>query len=86
MTMTRHEIEQTLNQLRKDLNTAYGCDEETARLLFSVDTKAEAIKAITEEIDFYEEALKKFDAPDYDLWDNHGFADEYDYMRWRYGA
>ncbi len=20
------------------------------------------------------------------IWDNHGFADEYDYMRWRYGA
>ena len=84
--MTRCEIEQTLNELYKDLNMVYNTDEETACVLFSVDSKAEAVKAITEEVDFYEETLREFDEPDCDPWDNHGFADEADYVRWRYGA
>ena len=49
--MTRYEIEQELDELYKDLNTAYNSDEETACLLFNTDTKAEAIQAITDEID-----------------------------------
>ena len=86
--MTRYEIEQELDELYKDLNTAYNSDEETACLLFNTDTKAEAIQAITDEIDCHEDWLKAMDEEDvtYDLWDDHGFASEADYARWRYGA
>lgn len=86
MTMTRHEIETELNELYKELNTAYGCDEETARRVFGTDTKAEALRMLVEEIDFHENALQEFDEPGGDTWDDHGFADEADYMRWRHGA
>ena len=86
--MTRYEIEQELDELYKDLNTAYNSDEETACLLFNTDTKAEAIQVITDEIDCHEDWLKAMDEEEepYDLWDDHGFADEADYVRWRYGA
>ena len=85
--MTRYEIEQELNGLYKDLDLAYNSDEETACLIFNVDKKKETIQAITDEIDFYEDLLKAKDeeAP-HDLWDDHGFANEADYARWRYGA
>lgn len=88
MTMTRYEIEQELNELYKDLNTAYGCDEQTACLLFNTDTKAEVIQMIVDEIDCRECWLKELDAEEepYDVWDDHGFANEADYVRWRYGA
>lgn len=86
--MTRYEIEQELDELYKDLNTAYNSDEETACLLFNTDTKAEAIQAITDEIDCHEDWLKAMDEEEepYDLWDDHGFASEADYNHWRYGA
>lgn len=54
--------------------------------MFGTDTKAEALRMLVEEIDFYENALQEFDEPGGDTWDDHGFADEADYMRWRYGA
>lgn len=86
--MTRYEIEQELDELYKDLNTAYNSDEETACLLFNTDTKAEAIQVITDEIDYQEDWLKAMDEEEepYDLWDDHGFANEADYVNWRYGA
>ena len=86
--MTRYEIEQELDELYKDLNTAYNSDEETACLLFNTDTKAEAIQVITDEIDCQEDWLKAMDEEEepYDLWDDHGFANEADYVNWRYGA
>ena len=86
--MTRYEIEQELDELYKDLNTAYNSDEETACLLFNTDTKAEAIQVITDEIDCREDWLKAMDEEEepYDLWDDHGFASEANYARWRYGA
>lgn len=86
--MTRYEIEQELDELYKDLDTAYNSDEETACLLFNTDTKAEAIQAITNEIDCHEDWLKAIDEEEepYDLWDGHEFACEADYVNWRYGA
>ena len=86
--MTRYEIEQELNRLYRDLDTTYNSDEETACLLFNADSKAEAIQAIVDEIDFHEDWLKELDEENnvYDLWDDHGFASEADYNHWRYGA
>ena len=86
--MTRYEIEQELDKLYIDLDLAYNSDEDTACRLFNVDEKAEAIQAITDEIDCHEDWLKAMDEEEepYDLWDDHGFASEADYARWRYGA
>ena len=42
--MTRYEIEQELDELYKDLNTAYNSDEETACLLFNTDTRQKPYK------------------------------------------
>ena len=64
--MTRYEIEQELNGLYKDLDLAYNSDEQTACLIFSVDEKKEAIRAITDEIDNYESALEEYDQPNDD--------------------
>lgn len=86
--MTRYEIEQELDRLYRDLDLAYNSDEETACLIFNVDKKIEAIQAITDEIDCHEDWLKAMDEEKepYDLWDDHGFANEADYVNWRYGA
>lgn len=37
--MTRHEIEEELDGLNKDLNFAYNADEETLRRAFNADSK-----------------------------------------------
>lgn len=86
--MTRYEIEQELDSLYRDLDLAYNSDEETACLMFNVDEKKDAIQAITDEIDCHEDWLKAMDEEEdpYDLWDDHGFANEADYVNWRYGA
>ena len=86
--MTRYEIESELDKLYQELNVAHTSDEETVCKIFGSDSKKEAIRAITENIDFYEDLLKEMynENESYDLWDDHGFANEADYIHWRYGA
>lgn len=57
--MTRYEIERELDSLYKDLNVAHNADEETVCRVFNTDTKGEAIRAITDEIDCYEALLEE---------------------------
>lgn len=64
--MTRYEIERELDSLYKDLSVAHNADEETVCKVFNTDTKNEAIRAITDEIDRNEDRLKEFDLPDDD--------------------
>lgn len=66
MTMTRHEIEEELDGLNKDLNFAYNADEETLRRAFNADSKQEYIKALTEEVDKYEALLEEYNLPEDD--------------------
>lgn len=56
--MTRYEIEQEIEKQEAALELVNGCDEEVACLLFNVDSKAEAISLITDELDFYRSLLK----------------------------
>lgn len=87
MTMTRHRIEQELNRLYGELEKAEMANERSACILFATDSKAEALQAINGEIEYYEGLLDELDeCGGYDPWDDHGFADEADYVRWRYGA
>lgn len=66
MTMTRHEIEEELDGLNKDLNFAYNADEETLRRAFNADSKQEYIKVLTEEVDKYEALLEEYNLPEDD--------------------
>lgn len=84
--MTRYEIEQELDKLYRELNDAGKCDEETVCRIYNADSKNEIMKLISSEIDLYEDLLKAKDEEQYDLWDDHGFANEADYVNWRYGA
>lgn len=64
--MTRHEIEEELDGLNKDLNFAYNADEETLRRAFNADSKQEYIKALTEEVDKYKALLEEYNLPEDD--------------------
>ena len=64
--MTRHEIEEELDGLNKDLNFAYNADEETLRRAFNADSKQEYIKALTEEVDKYDALLEEYNLPEDD--------------------
>ena len=64
--MTRHEIEEELDGLYKDLNFAYNADEETLRRAFNADSKQEYIKALTEEVDKYKALLEEYNLPEDD--------------------
>lgn len=88
MTMTRYEIERELDELYGDLNLAYNGDERTVCLTFNVDTRAEAIQMTVDEIDIRERWLAELDGEEeqYDVYDDHGFANAADYAAWRYGA
>ena len=55
--MTRYEIERELDSLFIDLNSAHNSDEQSVCRVFNTDTKNEAIRAITDEIDSYEAIL-----------------------------
>ena len=56
--MTRYEIEQELDSLYQDLNIAHNADDQTVCRTFNVDTKQEAIRMLTSEIDNYEAVLE----------------------------
>ena len=64
--MTRHEIEEELDGLYKDLNFAYNADEETLCRAFNADSKQEYIKVLTEEVDKYEALLEEYNLPEDD--------------------
>lgn len=68
--MTTYELEQGLKALYRDLDTAEGMDEETARRVYNVDCKAEIIEVIEEEIETYKAILggddNEDDGMDYD--------------------
>lgn len=64
--MDRYEIEKELDSLYQDLQIAHNADEQTVCLTFNADSKQEAIRLITDEIDRYEEMLQELDLPDDD--------------------
>lgn len=64
--MTRHEIEEELDGLNKDLNFAYNADEETLCRAFNADSKQEYIKVLTEEANKYETLLEEYNLPEDD--------------------
>lgn len=67
--MTRYEIENHINALYRDLETAKGMDEETAQRVYNVDCKAEILEVIQDEIDTCKvllQPIQEDDGMDYD--------------------
>lgn len=83
--MTRYEIEEELDKLYKELETVKNADEETVCRAFNADSKQEYIDLIQDEIDCYEAILADDEESDCDEWDAHGFANEADYLRYKFG-
>lgn len=83
--MTRYEIEEELDKLYKELETVKNADEETVCRAFNADSKQEYIDLIQDEIDGYEAILAGDEESDCDEWDAHGFANEADYLRYKFG-
>ena len=83
--MTRYEIENELDKLYRELETVKNADEETVCRAFNADSKQEYIDIIQDEIDCYEAILAGDEEPTSDEWDAHGFANEADYLRYKFG-
>lgn len=84
--MTRTEVNNQLNDLYRELADIQLMTEEEVCKRYNADSKAEMIDMLNEEIAFWENEAEAFeeDEEEYDEWDAHGFANEADYIRWRY--
>ena len=86
--MDTYTINKELDQLYKELDelTTMSCQQACQK--YNVDYKSEAIVAIQDEIESLEDELHEIidEEDEYDACDAHGFANETDYVRWRYGA
>ena len=59
--MSRYEIEQELNGLYIDLEIAENNDEQTVYKRFNADSKADFIRVVNDDINFYEALLEDID-------------------------
>lgn len=83
--MRATEISNRLDELEKELDEVKAMSEREVCEKFNVDSRTEYIAILEEEITALENFQCEYD-DDYDVWDDHGFANEADYIRWRYGA
>lgn len=84
--MTRYEIEEELDKLYRELETVKNADEETVCRAYNADSKQEYIDLIQDEIDCYEAIITSADKQfTCDEWEANGFANEADYLRYRFG-
>lgn len=84
--MRATEISDRLDELERELEEVKAMKESEVCEKFNVDSKPEYIAILEEEITALENYQCEYDDDDYDMWDDHGFASESDYVRWRYGA
>lgn len=86
MTMRTTEISDHLDELERELKEVKSMPENEVCEKFNADSKDDYIAILEEEITALERYQCEYDDKDYDMWDDHGFASEADYTRWRYGA
>lgn len=82
--MKPQEISKQLDELYTELHEVQNMHEETVCRRFNTDTKAEYIETLKDEI----QALEHYQGEDYepeDIWDAHGFADEADFLQYKFG-
>lgn len=83
--MEGHALIEKLEELERELEDVNAMSESEVCEKFNVDSKAEYIEILEEEITALENCQCEYD-DDYEMWDGYGFANEADYIRWRYGA
>ena len=83
--MRATETSNRLDELERELEEVKAMSEREVCEKFNVDSRTEYIAILEEEITALENFQCEYD-DDYDVWDDHGFANESDYIRWRYGA
>lgn len=86
MTMRTTEVSNRLDELEGELEEVKGMPEAEVCEKFNADSKDDYIATLEEEMTALERYQCEYDDNDYDMWDDHGFASEADYVRWRYGA
>ena len=83
--MRPREISKQLDELYAELHEVQNMHEETVCKRFNADSKAEYIEVLKDEIS----ALENYQGEDFneeaDVWDAHGFADEADYLQYKFG-
>ena len=85
--MRATEISNRLDELERELEEVKAMKESEVCEKCNVDSKDEYIAILEEEITALESYQCEYDEnDDYDMFDDHGFANESDYVRWRYGA
>ena len=80
------EISNQLDELYAELKQVQGMHAETVCKRFNADSKEEYIEVLKDEI----QALENYEGEDYDsdydVWDDHGFANEADFLQYKFGA
>lgn len=79
------EISRELDELYTELRVVQNMHEETVCKRFNVDSKEEYIEILKDEIQALENYQGEDYESDYDVFDDHGFANEADYLQYKFG-
>ena len=79
------EISKQLDELYTELHVVQNMHEETVCKRFNADSKEEYIEVLKDEIQALENYQGEDYDSDYDVWDDHGFASEADYLQYKFG-
>lgn len=86
--MNTKKIENQLNDLYKELKEVASMPGEDVCRKYNADGKGEIVASIQAEIESLQNELNEITSEDdeYDVYDDHGFANERDFNRWKHGA
>lgn len=86
--MNTKKIENHLNNLYKELEDVVSMSGEEVCRKYNADSRGEIIAGLQAEIESLQNELSEItsDEEDYDAFDDHGFANERDFNRWKHGA
>ena len=87
MAMDKSYYEREAEELRNEIAEVESLTEREMRVRFNTDDgKDEFLDFLRDELRIAETHVReREDDEDYDEWDDHGFASEADYMRYRFG-
>ena len=87
MAMDKSYYEREAEELRNEIMEAEALTEGEMQVRFNTDDgKDEFLDFLRDELRIAETHVReREDDEDYDEWDDHGFASEADYMRYRFG-
>ena len=87
MAMSKSYYEREAEELRNEIAEVESLTEREMQERFNTDeSKGEFLEFLHNELRIAETHVReREDDEDYDEWDDHGFASEADYMRYRFG-